>query len=344
MYWSGTNCVAGGSAVNISAGEVGIEEYEVRVNGTVVYSGPKDGAATGSCSGGARFDSTYFGNLSTVEIKTYAKAKRDDGTITPWQNDGGYSAVVKNEAMCAQAGDYRSYSGGAGDSTFTLLFGLTQYETEKLIMTWTAVDYFDMMRGKNVVFFNGHGAPGGTSHVSSSSLTAPGGDYIFPDSYQHPTDGWIPGYDIRIDHMGDNLPPRNSTGVPPVNLMWHYSCQTGLQTGFVKVLWPFQTENSPPLENQANTGFRDYVAVTSCYDVTYRVCLHLLQHDETIARTIERLIEDAAEGDLPEFIMETPTSFPRELRSGDVIMHGDPHTRISGVYTGSAAKHGEWYR
>ena len=178
-----------------------------------------------------------------------------------------------------------------------------------------------MMRGKNVVMFNGHGMirpnHADISHLSSGSTVVQAGEDILPT-----TTNSIPGYDTREDHMGYGLPPFNTTEVPPVNLMWHYSCNSGLQPGFARVLWPFLMEGWPPLANQGFVGYNRWVLVDKCSFISYRVYLHLLQHDETVSETVRRLVEEANNEELPDFIVDDPDNpSARRLQLSDISVY-----------------------
>lgn len=337
-YFSGTNCkVWGLGKANDPPApwpELFLTRQILKLNGETVFDKSyneedfrEEIAAT------ITFDSTHFADGSNVTVE-YSVTDNFNRTYTDTA-----TVPVKNQAMCAQAGDYRSIPGGAGDVDFITRFGLTNYTTSKMIHLWNSNDYFSMMRGKNVVVFNGHGTH--SSHFASDSLTVGSGEEIFPYSYSPPLGGYIQGYDQRFDHMGEDAPPYNTTEVPPVNLMWHYACNTGHQPGFVRVLWPFISQFDPPLTNQATVTFKHWVLIAECRSITNELCRLLLQSDETVGRAIQLMSGNVA---LPAFIMESPTSFPRRMQEDDVLLKGDQFTRISGVYTHSNDKHTTWFR
>ena len=138
-YWSGTNCRAFGSFARLGEGEVALADYRIEIGNTIVYSQhfdfdlPWTAVFSWKPLGPVIFDSTHFPNADDLVVTCYARAYLPDGVLGPWGDDGGNSAKVKNEAMCAQSGDFRSIPGGEGDASFTFLFDLTEYGLEKKI-------------------------------------------------------------------------------------------------------------------------------------------------------------------------------------------------------------------
>lgn len=356
LYWTGTNCRAQGSPVNISAGEVGIEAYEVRVNDTVVYPWVKDGATTGSTSGGTAFDSTNFENGDLVEVKTYAKAKLTDGTITDWQDDGGYSAVVINRSLIATTtatffilrlnGVLAPQTGTAVRYGQDTRLQTMNYERKLLghydngLAEWQLSDFLSDATGKSVVTLNTHGD-------ATSALCMDG---TSPD----PTNlgAWtINPLDLFLNQVyevgQDALPPYNSSFTPPISLLYLGACNQGwfVPDWAFGALWPYQFSGGLFLENQAAFGLKPYITGAGTSTISNGV-FEQLKKGETLAEAIRIFCETTITDSVCDSInLATDQAVnPRRAIKEDFVIYGDPNMRIHGVFTGSSSKSSTWWR
>ena len=356
LYWSGTNCRAGGSQANISAGEVGIHLYEVRVNGTVVYSGPKDGETTGSCSGGATFDSTHFapttnGSPTVVEVRTYAKAKRDDGTITGWQDDGGYTAVVKNSSAIASILAHPMNFQFTLDGQTTTIgkiftmdckakFEEMNYATNWLrnhqpdSQPWSPSDLYTGSNPCNLVAILSHGREDEAAVLASQSIDEPECTLVKPSLWAAQ----------KASVFGTGVAPNNTGGIPPFNLLFLMSCKQGNFQSWSNVLVP----GYPMGVNQAVLSFKPYMTTAAATTMPLKLFGDYMSHGFPLKTAIDTFIESE---DTELYCADSPGidkigtgSVLRSLALDDRVIFGDPNMKLHGVYTNSDVPTPDWFK
>lgn len=139
----------------------------------------------------------------------------------------------------------------------------------------------------------------------------------------------------RQVYHGTGFVPFNSTNIPPVNIFIVEACSSGVDDGFVGILWPYVDFYSQTMENQCVIGYNGSVLAGH---TRYRVMMILdnLAAQKTAAQARSYAVSKFTEEGVK--IRTLSDSTYRTIdRLSDVPVYGDLNARMKGVYTGSAA-------
>jgi len=213
---------------------------------------------------------------------------------------------------------------------------------------WSAFDFFYDSRDADVIgLFTHFDRSGGEADVLDED-----GNLTTQDVwYKTPVNNELSFESTRSAYVGTGLPPYNSTQNPPINFALLCGCHSvddpfRLPPLTVKeadqVLFPKQNYySSGEIENQSYLGFLVFVTLVSYQHIAYLVMDELAQ-GSTVYGAKVRLAAYAQDYDI--LVRDYDNVPQRILTSSDVYVGGDPHTRITSVYTASNVAPIGWYR
>lgn len=234
-YFSGTN-----SRVNMTVGTTpgGIKRVEFRIGGELVWEADYPNPAlppyivTVATQKAVMFDSTRFapGNNLSVEVKVWS-------WTAPFRSFSQVSPV-KNAVLLAKHPDPEIF----GDPPQVVYYelGPSRFNFGFEYGEWTPRDFVDGLSGKSVVYVCSHGQ----SNRFAAGKLWDDGETEYPTYVQpYGNDVYVVGYPewqervgvepFRIPQMGSGYPPFNSTGNPPITLVFVSSCSTAALNDFI---------------------------------------------------------------------------------------------------------------
>ena len=360
-YWAGTNCRASGGA---QIGEP-IYRAELWLNGELVkwWEAPPGSELPLAKGLSVMLDSSHFADNTSVEV-TY----KVWGIETGLHEEGSDpDPVVKNKLLVAA--DYElenAEPGGFVSTPWTNRFSTRNYSIlGGSLLNWTSANALSLMSTSNVALFSCHGTEWrGTLHVINLDDDMEFEDYIAPYEiqwcYEDGQMGGIPHllcphpsppdppfylefffthnvYDNRVQTVGypntPQFPPFNSTGNPPLNLVWLDICEGLFWPWYETFLIPHKNAYVGSIEDQALAAWR--IKIPAGYpmqELAEIATLHFVAGEtvsEVVAHVEEYIFANNLEG---KFNFGTLAYSP-----GDLGMIGDPFTRVKYVYTGSTS-------
>lgn len=282
---------------------------------------------------GVMFDSTHFGNGSTVVVK----AEYWDNHGSYYQNEG--ATVVKNSALLAAfpESDMLAARWEADLRLVSPFFG-----KQLLVGEWDPIEFCESLAGHSIVFAPTHGHNGTIGSLFAAKM--------WPTSYTtsvrpfgndtyilgHPT--WIQSAGLesrRVAQMGSGLPPYNSTHQPPIWIAYALSCQTGLEQNFIRFCLPYNNAYGTWLENQAWIGYNCDLYVKE-YPTIAAQSFSVLADGGTVGYMVQKIV------DINPPVQDATTDKP--LETDDISIYGDEDSRLLTVYTGTAVSPVGWFR
>ncbi len=331
LYFSGTNARASYKCM-VTNPDLHVEATQVLINGELLTSDtypimgfPPHYMYINEVTIPIMFDSKYFSSGTTVTIKMRAKA---GGT---WYEDT-YSAPAKNYTRAMGRDEWENAVGGNGATTVHNKVTAIGHNCTLVDWDgWSANTVQSMQDWGTTMYFNTHGLV--------DLFSADNGDLIYPSStYGNPN---VLAWRQSVMGTSGPLPPFNTTGNPPVDLVVFDTCLTGSNDHFLTWLFPYYNGYGGLYEDQAIAGWTVSTYVTNA-GLLATLLWNKLITEETIGRSRDDMIDKARN---IYGVKVTPSGeMDRTIEDGDFVVYGDQYMRYAGVYTGTNSIHTAWWR
>ena len=271
------------------------------------------------------FDASKFNHMDMVEVKLHLYV---DGQLV----EHSYQTIAKCQADAWSDPDFPSQNGGNGVSVAAQKLGSMNYQTQSFTNHWTVEEFLERFYG-SIIYVNAHGEPqlhrdgdmGSVSFIQSSSF-----DLL----------NYVAG---RNQRNGYGLPPYNSTGNPPINLLSLDCCNTGDDNTASSALLPFyNVYSSTACEDQAVHTYSVFTRLGDS-EAMARIIYDQLQAGKSILQASTYLIVHAEDEDI-KCSDDDPGPYRFMSLTTDRAILGDISAKIKNAYDGSTAQSMEWFR
>lgn len=344
MYWSGTHCKASGT-INLSSPTSSITSIRIWIGDDPVPVWEEVHPVNELMQHATRtrwFDSTRFAPNQLLKVKMVATGN-DGSTDTKYAE-----CMVKNRVGGFDHSKFVAIPGGNGGLIWKNRMinpsHYMLYDTYQEGLGWTSSTVFQRLNtGTTVVYINSHGfsassplvKPGLMFNMHQTDSLSPQVLFARISDAAAPSPAWTQGRDSYEAFMQTvvgvgTLPPFNTTGNPPISLLWLDCCHCGCNDAFERALWPFFSvcfENL--IKNHAVVAFKVSVFADAS-EAMAAYATGSFAIDNTIDQTVAHIVSRQRIN-----VFDDVTGKKRLLDKNDFTVLGDKFTRMNGVYNGT---------
>lgn len=286
----------------------------------------------------AMFDPTHFGAAGVQGTDVSVKMR---ALVSGTWYEHSYTRPTKTTVSCFQQVLGYPYELGQRVVAAKLL-GMGYGPIWPYYPNFTSAQYWDKSQVSSIVGYTGHGGPG-EHQDGSETETISGIDWRW---YQPGGNGY-PGPDGWLFHRQPlfQLPaPLNQ--IPMVNLLYLDACncldiadfQEGALHPHLNAYWDWPWFIALYEENQSVIGFNCFTFTNHSERMADIVFTDLSWGNSALHAHYELGTDELVE------VADTDTGPPRPIQISDVILLGDPYTRIKGVYLRNHTTSTAWYK
>jgi hypothetical protein len=141
---------------------------------------------------------------------------------------------------------------------------------------------------------------------------------------------------MRLDQMGDDYPPYNSTATPQVTFAFIDACNSGGSGNFLSIIYPYFIYDFEATTDQAVLTWGGYCSANKAAKMNQELWGRLADM-YTVQEAIVDMIheQEGLSRSQQWFIISFDNATFQAVDSVDEVpILGDPYTRIHGLYTG----------